>query len=109
MLTQLMKRLAALVLLSAVTSTGAQELQTHNYSPRGGYVPDAETAIRIAVAVWEPIYGKAQIEKEKPYHSSIKDGIWTVLGSLPTAWRGGVAEAEISKKDGQILRISHGR
>jgi len=24
---------------------------------RNGYVPDALTAIKIAVAVWEPIYG----------------------------------------------------
>jgi hypothetical protein len=30
----------------------------HNYKPAQGYVPDAATAIKIAVAVWEPIYGQ---------------------------------------------------
>jgi hypothetical protein len=27
----------------------------HNYRPEAGYVPDAETAMRIAEAVWLPI------------------------------------------------------
>jgi hypothetical protein len=28
------------------------------YLVRDGYVPDAKTALKIAKAVWEPIYGK---------------------------------------------------
>lgn len=81
--------------------------QKHNYKPEEGYVPDAETAITVAVAVWVPIYGKEQIESEKPYSASLKDGIWYVIGSLPEG-PGGVAEAEIAKENGCILRISHG-
>ena len=82
----------------------------HNYVPPNGYVPDAKTAIRIAVAVWSPIYGEAKIQKEKPFHASLTKGIWTVEGSLPGRYvTGGVAEADISKQDGRILRISHGK
>ena len=79
------------------------------YKPPNGFVPDAETAIKIAVAVWEPIYGREHIAGEKPFRATLKDGIWSVRGSLPEGWNGGVAEAEISQKDGTILRVIHGK
>ena len=81
----------------------------HTYTPPAGYVPDAATAIKIAVAVWEPIYGVSQIADEKPYHATLQGGVWTVTGSLPEGMNGGVALAEISKGDGRIMRISHGK
>jgi hypothetical protein len=81
----------------------------HSFDPEDGYVPDADTAIKIAVAVWEPIYGKDQIAGEKPYQAHHANGVWTVEGSLPDGWDGGVAIAEIAKKDGKILRVSHGK
>ena len=86
-----------------------QNLNRPNYKPKEGYVPDKETAIAIAVAVWKPIYGKEKIENEKPYKASLKNGVWTVTGSLPEGWKGGVAEAEIAKDDGKIIRIIHGK
>jgi len=81
----------------------------HSVSPKDGFVPTAEVAIRIAVAVWEPIYGAANIERQKPYRAKLTDGVWTVEGSLPPGWLGGVALAEISQSDARILRVSHGR
>jgi hypothetical protein len=79
----------------------------NSYKPKKGYVPDEQTAIAIAVAVWIPIYGKEQIENEKPYQASLKDGVWTVTGSLPKGFKGGTAEARISKDSGCILRVIH--
>lgn len=82
----------------------------HNAMPRTvGVVPNEATAIKIAVAVWEPIYGADKIAGEKPFHATLTEGVWTVQGSLPKGWVGGVALAEISKADGRILRISHGK
>lgn len=79
-----------------------------NYKSEEGYVPNEETAIAIAVAVWNPIYGKEKIENEKPFHANLKDGVWTVKGSLPKGFdKGGTAIAEISKDDGRIIRIMH--
>ena len=92
---------------SAIDKTGATK--KHNYKPESGYVPDKETAVKIAEAVWISIYGKEQIEKEKPYKAFLKEGVWYIEGSLPEGWLGGVAEAEISKNDGHIIRISHGK
>ncbi|WP_205746796.1 NTF2 fold immunity protein [Duganella callida] len=87
----------------------AQRSEPHNYKPEVGYVPDAATAIRIAVAVWGPIYGEKIIAAEAPFRAVLKDNVWTVEGFLPKGHVGGVAIAEISKKDATILRISHGK
>ena len=82
--------------------------------PKDGYVPDAATAIKIAVAVWSRVYSESEIAAEKPYRATLKDGVWTVQGSLPEddqgrpQFVGGGAYAEISQKDGCILSIGHG-
>ena len=91
---------------SFVAAAGQSE---HTYKPLAGYVPDEATAIKIAVAVWEPIYGAAHIAGEKPYHATLHRGVWIVTGSLRRGMTGGVALAEISKEDGCITRISHGK
>ncbi len=78
-----------------------------NYIPPDGYVPNAETAIKIAVAVWEPIYGAETIAQEKPYHAQLRGKIWRVTSSVRPGWDGGAAEADISKATGQILRVIH--
>jgi len=83
--------------------------QQHNVHPAQGVVPDATTAIAIAVAVWSPIYGAKQVASERPYTAKLVNGQWVVTGSLPKGWLGGVAIAVISKSNGQILRISHGK
>lgn len=88
---------------------GVFDPKSGSYKPDAGFVPDEETAIAIAVAVWNPIYGKKHIDGEKPFHATLKNGVWSVSGSLPDGWVGGVAEAEISKEDGRILKIIHGK
>ncbi len=107
-----------------IFSTSAQ-IQSFNppiFKPLKGYIPDAETAIRVAVAVWEPIYGKQQIQGQSPYKAKLSDGVWTVTGSLPEdktiidengqelviVTVGGVALIEIVKDTGCILRVTHG-
>jgi hypothetical protein len=108
-----MKKLRAVVLLSAVAMTAAatampQSSQT--YTPPNGFVPDAATAMRIAEAVWIPIYGEAHIAAEKPFKATLKGDVWTVTGKdLPPNTLGGFAEADISKRDGRILRVIHGQ
>lgn len=87
----------------------AQGSGPHSYIPPSGFVPDSVTAVRIAIAVWDPIYGEQQIRGEQPYRASLRDGIWTVEGSLPENSIGGVAVAEIAKRDGRIVLVSHGK
>jgi hypothetical protein len=95
-----LSRLLAIALVGCTTEA--------NYRPPRGYVPDAATAIKIAVAVWEPIYGRKEIQSQKPFHAELHNGVWRVYGYIPPNTLGGVAEAEISQKDGRILRVIHG-
>ncbi len=79
------------------------------YKPKAGYVPDAGTAILIAEAILVPIYGADQIRNERPFRATLQGQTWFVQGSLPPGYDGGVAEVEISKDDGRILRVMHGK
>ena len=79
------------------------------FEPAGGMVPNAETAVAIAVAVFKPIYGTENIENQRPFHAVLNNGVWHVYGSLPVNLLGGVAEAELSRKDGRIIRVWHGK
>ena len=92
----------------ATASAAAPNQAKHNYIPPSGYVPDEKTAVSIAEAVWLPIYGD-RIYGSKPFKARLHDGVWFVEGTLPKNWIGGVPEAEISKQDGRILRVSHGK
>jgi hypothetical protein len=107
------KYIIAFVCFALFAVTGQIYGATDKFEPKNGFVPDAETAIKIAVAVWSPIYGGEHIASEKPYHAALKDGVWTVEGSLPSPRKpgeivvGGVATAKISQKDGRILEVIH--
>ena len=109
-----MKNLVTAAAICLVTTSVFGEAEptrgaVHSFVPPSGFVPDEKTAIRIALAIWEPIYGEKQIASEKPYRATLKDGVWEVTGSLPGLIVGGSAVAEISKRDGTILRVSHGQ
>lgn len=75
--------------------------------PKEGFVPDETTAILIAVAVLGPIYGHDEIEEQKPFTAELRSGVWVVQGSMEN--RTGVAEVNISKRTGTILRVVHGK
>ncbi len=100
------RSLIVIALLLLAPPLSAKE---HSVRPPQGLVPDSKTAISIAVAVWTPIYGEKQIASQKPYRATLSGGKWTVTGSRPEGWIGGTAIAIISKSDGQVLRVSHGK
>ncbi|MGC1463508.1 MAG: NTF2 fold immunity protein [Terracidiphilus sp.] len=79
-------------------------------------VPDAATALKIAIPKLEKIYGRNKIESEQPFGAVLKNGVWFVVGSL---WCsdghggrtdncvGGVAQIRLRQTDGKVLSISH--
>ncbi len=96
--------------------------------PKEGFVPDSTTAVVIAEAVLIPVYGREQIESERPLTAILKGDVWTVSGTLPCPDRktdgasganpksktlrvcdGGVAVVEISKVDAHIISMTHGK
>ena len=99
-----------LIFMLLVTSIFSFSGEKVNFCPESNFVPDEETAIKIAEAVWIPIYGGEKIKNEKPIHAKlVGDSFWEVYGSLPKGCKGGVAEAKISKSDGRIIYVCHGK
>jgi|SRR5215469_9073406 len=79
-------------------------------------VTDSETAVKIAEKALARIYGKKQIEYERPFKASLENGIWIVAGTLHCMNKdgnetdvcvGGVASARVRAKDGRILSTMH--
>ena len=106
---------AGLLLVAGSVAAQTQEAKLQepakspSYMPEGGFVPNAATAKRIAEAVWLPIYGKSVLN-EKPFKARLtNEGVWVVEGSLPKDMLGGVAYIEISRRDGRILEVTHGK
>lgn len=79
-------------------------------SKQRDYVPNEEVAIKIAEAVWLPVYGD-KIYGSKPFVAKLKDSsVWVVRGTLPSYYEfGGVPYIEIQKKDCKILKVTHGK
>ena len=109
-----MKR--SFVLCCALTITASAISQ----SAKPHSVPDEATAVAIAEAALIPVYGRKQIESERPFTASLKDDVWTVAGTLycsdgrpqtynnrPPSCFGGVAVVKISKLDGHIVSMTH--
>ncbi len=94
--------LAILLSLFFISSKPQENMQSK------GYVSDEKTAIQIAESVWLETYGD-KIYNQKPLIATLENGIWYVRGSLPKNSVGGVAEIEISQKDGKILKQYHGK
>lgn len=81
----------------------------HYYVPPTGFVPDGETAIKIAEAVLIPIYGDKKINSERPFKVTLINNIWIIEGSMRKGLKGGVALIEIAKEDAKIIRVTHGK
>jgi hypothetical protein len=82
-------------------------------------VPDAATAVSIAEPALAKVYGKRQIDYEKPLTAKLENGVWQIYGTLCCPDRngqwtcetgkcdGGVAALQLRQSDGKILSISH--
>jgi hypothetical protein len=102
-----------LILLVAFTTHG------NGFKPEGGFVPNSETAVKIAEAVLLPVYGKEKLESERPFKADLKGGTRIVSGTLycsdgmggrtETGCRGGAATVGISKADARIVSMTFGR
>ena len=70
--------------------------------PTEDLVPDADTAKRIAEAVWIPKYGTDTVASQAPLQAELKFNVWIVSGSSST---GPPLYAFIFQRDGRILSV----
>jgi hypothetical protein len=73
-----------------------------------------EKAIKFAEPILFDIYGKTQIESERPYEIYNIDNYWVIGGTLPKANEGlivvgGTFLIIFNAQDCKVIRISHGR
>ena len=110
-----MKRtiIAISVLAAGIATAYSQTPQTPSVRPKEGFVPNAETAVKVGEAVLMPVYGEQKILGEQPFKAAREGEVWTVEGTLhcerpPGAiCKGGTAVVKISKTSGQILFMAH--
>jgi hypothetical protein len=73
--------------------------------PRSGIVADADTAMRIADAVWTPLYGTTAVAGQVPFKAELRFNVWIVTGSPPPE---DALFAFILQADGRILSVGRG-
>jgi len=75
--------------------------------PKEGFVPDKETAIKIAEVVLFRLYGEEDIIAQRPYKVKQEDDIWWISGTLKENVFGSLFNIAISKQTGAILHLEH--
>jgi hypothetical protein len=72
-------------------------------------VKESKTAIKIAETILFEIYGKENIEEQKPYEKYLIKNYWVISGTLPERSKGGTFLIIIDAKNAQVLKITHGK
>ncbi|MFM7022208.1 MAG: NTF2 fold immunity protein [Flavobacteriales bacterium] len=72
-------------------------------------IKDKEMALTIAEPILFDIYGKTNILHQKPYKIKYVEVYWVIEGSLDEGAHGGVFLLIMDSRNGQIVRITHGK
>ena len=68
-----------------------------------------EKAIEFAEFILWNIYGKKNIEKQKPYDVFLINNYWFLSGTLPKGMKGGTFTIIIDSRNYRIIRLTHGK
>jgi len=109
-----MRRLiiATSILAFGMAAAYSKAPQDASVKPKSGFVPDAETAVKIGEAVLMPVYGERMIRDEEPFKAKREGDVWTDEGTLNCGAPqcvGGTAVVKISKTSGEILFMAHNK
>lgn len=66
-------------------------------------------AIEFAEFILWDIYGKKNIEKQKPYDVFLIDNYWFLSGTLPKEMLGGTFTIIIDSRNYRVVRLTHGK
>ena len=80
------------------------------YNRPNGVIPNDSLAVEMAKIVLFPIYGKKNIEHQRPYQVTlVNNEFWCIEGSLSENADGGTFSITINKSDGKVRGIFHGK
>ncbi len=95
-----MKEAIRVGILVLALSAAAQQPQQQS-----ARVPDAATALKIALPKLENRYGKKVIESGQPFTAVLQGDVWFVRGTLCSGCVGGVAQMRLRQRDGKVLSM----
>jgi hypothetical protein len=75
--------------------------------PKEGYVPDKDTAIKIAEVILIRLYGERDVTSQKPYVVTEDENIWWVCGTLKKDELGSSFSIAISRQTAAVLYLEH--
>ena len=101
----------SLLVAAAVASVDARcASRVDFYQPPEGIVSTPESAARVAEIYLTLRYGAPLMRRELPLKARLERGVWLVQGKdLPQGFAGGVAEIQICRSNGRVLRVVHGK
>jgi hypothetical protein len=70
-------------------------------------VPTEDAASQIHGAVASAVFGKENLEKQRPFIPIRNGEFWVVYGSIPDKRAGGTAVTVIRASNGEVLRLMH--
>ena len=87
----------------------SKESQHNVINNKSVLIKDSSTAINVAEPILFSIYGRENIESEKPYETYLIDNYWVIAGTLPEDSSGGTFLIIIDARNSQVLKITHGK
>lgn len=72
-------------------------------------IANEETAINVVEPILFGIYGKDNITKQRPYKADLMRDYWIIEGSMPKDQLGGTFLIILDSRNGEILKITHGK
>ncbi|MES2543762.1 MAG: YbbC/YhhH family protein [Bacteroidota bacterium] len=87
----------------------SQESQHNALDSKSVIIKDRLTAIQVAEPILFGIYGKDNIESQKPYECYLIENYWIIGGALPKDMLGGTFLIIIDARNSKVLKITHGK
>ena len=81
----------------------------HNVIGSQPILTKREKAIEFAEFILWDVYGKKNIEKQKPYNVFQIDNYWFLSGTLPKEMLGGTFALVIDSRNCRIVKLTHGK
>ncbi|MCF6295971.1 MAG: YbbC/YhhH family protein [Flavobacteriaceae bacterium] len=81
----------------------------HNVIGRNQILKDKSKIIDFAELILFDLYGKKEIESQRPYDVYKINEYWLLSGTLPKNKRGGAFLLIIDSRDYRVIRLTHGK
>ena len=87
----------------------SNHVQHNNVDNKNLIIKNSKTVVNIAEPILFDMFGKENIEKQKPYEMYLLDEYWIISGTLTTGYKGGTFLIIIDGRNAKVLKSSHGK